>query len=313
MARIAQKKQVQLQVLRQQIAKAAGFSLRTEESVPLGISEIDAYLNGGLLRGALHEITAADHRSQPAALGFLLALTAISACTQRIGNSKNSLSPIGEEGWGEGAVRKQKTEIRNQKHAASIFDFRLPISDIRTPPHPDPLPQWGRGKSCVLWPLAKHASVFGLPYPPGLKFFGIDPSRILFVHCASERDCLWAMEEGLRLGGIAGVIGARAKTMDLTASRRLQLAAEQANTPVFLLRNYNDKAPSAAVTRWRIASAPSARDQFGFYKNPCFRVALDYARGGKTGEWVVEWTHDALSLRLSSVLGDRAAGEDRAA
>ncbi|HTK79267.1 MAG TPA: hypothetical protein VL286_02400 [Rhizomicrobium sp.] len=259
-----------LEALRRQIAKAAGFFPRGEEAMPFGIPEIDSCLNGGLLRRALHEIAAADYRSQPAALGFLLALTKIS---QKI----------------------RETQKR--------------IPAVESTPSEPADPQRG----VVLWPVTQRANAFGRPCPPGLKFFGLDPARILFVRCANDRDCLWAMEEGLRLGGIAGVIGARAKTMDLTASRRLQLAAEQANTPVFLLRNHNDKAPSAAVTRWRISPAPSARDEFGFYKNACFRVALDYARSGKTGEWVVEWNHDALSLRLSSVLGNRAAGEDRAA
>jgi protein ImuA len=247
MAEFAFARQARLETLRRQIARTASFSTRLEEKSPLGITEIEACLNGGLARGALHEIAAADHRSTPAALGFLLALT---------------------------------------NHS---------------------------GKACVLWPFAKTVPAFGLPYAPGLRFFGFNPVRILFVRCATPRECLWAMEEGLRLGGIAAVIGERAKAMDLTASRRLQLASEQANTPAFLLRNYNDHAPSAAVTRWRVSPAPSAHDEFGFYKNVRFRVALEYARGGKTGEWVLEWDHDALLLRLSSALGNRAAGENRAA
>jgi protein ImuA len=240
-------RKVWLEVLRRQIAKAASFAPRSEDTIPLGMPEVDACLKGGLLSSALHEIAAADHRSIPAALGFLLALAG--------------------------------------RH----------------------------GKARVLWPFMKTTPAFGRPYAPGLRFFGLDPGRIVFVRCSTSRECLWAMEEGLRLGGIATVIGTRPKTMDLTASRRLQLASEQANTPVFLLRNYNDHAPSAAITRWRVSPAPSARDEFGFYKNARFRVALDYARAGKTGEWVMEWDHDALSLRLSSALGDRAAGENRAA
>jgi protein ImuA len=170
-----------------------------------------------------------------------------------------------------------------------------------------------RSKGALLWPLVKNARAFGSPYAPGLKFFGLNPDRVVFVRCTKDRDSLWAMEEGLRLGGIAAVIGARARSMDLTASRRLQLAAEQANTPVLLLRSYNDHAQSAAVTRWRVSPAPSSHDEFDFYKNARFRIALEYARGGKTGEWVLEWDHDALLLRLSSALGDRAAGENRAA
>jgi protein ImuA len=262
-------RQVRIEALRRQIAQAASFSARAEKTAPLGIADVDACLNGGLVRGALHEIAAADHRSIPAALGFLLALTSI------------SLFPSGGEG--DAAIENQKSEIG------------------------------GRGKTCVLWPLAKQGHAFGMPYAPGLRFFGLDPARILFVRCAIARDCLWTMEEGLRLGGIAAVIGTRVKSMDLTASRRLQLAAEQANTPVFLLRHYHDSAPSAAVTRWRVAPAPSARDTYGFYERARFHVALDYARGGKQGEWVMEWNHEAHSLRLSSALGDRAAGEDRAA
>src|SRR5437762_14250467 len=222
-------RKAQLEVLRRQVAKATGFSVRAEEMAPLGISEINACLNGGLLCGALHEIAAADHRSQPAALGFLLALT---QTARKIREGQKQLQ----------TVDRQTLSLESQ------------------PGEPGRHP-----RGALLWPVVKHANAFGLPYTPGLKFFGLEPSSILFVRCTNERDCLWAMEEGLRLGGIAGVIGARAKTMDLTASRRLQLAAEQANTPVFLLRNHNDKVPSAAVTRWRISPAPSAHDEFGFF------------------------------------------------
>jgi protein ImuA len=250
-------RKVRIETLRRQIAQAASFSARAGETAPFGIADVDVCLNGGLVRGALHEIAAADHRSIPAALGFLLALS----------------SPVYR-----GSI---EAKARQRGH--------------------------------MLWPLAKQDHAFGMPYAPGLRFFGLDPARILFVRCASARDCLWTMEEGLRLGGIAAVIGTRVKSMDLTASRRLQLAAEQANTPVLLLRNYHDNAPSAAATRWRVAPAPSARDTYGFYGQARFHVALDYARGGKRGEWVMEWNHEAHSLRLSSALGDRVAGEDRAA
>jgi protein ImuA len=242
-------RKAQLEILRRQIVKAARLSMLVEKAAPLDIKEIDSCLGGGVALGGLHEIAAADHRSSPAALGFLLALT---QTVQRV-------------------------------------------------------------QGAILWPLVKSARAFGAPYAPGLKFFGLNPGQVVFVRCTKDRDSLWAIEEGLRLGGIASVIGARDRNMDLTASRRLQLAAEQANTPVFLLRTYNDSASSAAVTRWRVNPAPSAHDVFGFYKNARFKVALEYARGGKTGEWVMEWDHDAHSLRLSSALGDRAAGEGRAA
>jgi protein ImuA len=284
-------RQARLEALRRQIAKAQSFSPRSDEQVPLGIPKADACLNGGVARGALHEIAAADHRSLPAALGFLLALT-------------RQTFPSPERGGSDRLERSEKRSGEGSSPDPHPIRLRNCSAGSTSP---------FQGEANVLWPFSKTAHPFGTPYAPGLRFFGLDPARILFVRCTSARDCLWTMEEGLRLGGVRTVISARPKAMDLTASRRLQLAAEQAATPVFLLRNYNDGGLSAAVTRWRIAPAPSARDEFGFTENARFHVALEYARGGKPGEWVMEWNSDTLRLHLSSALGDRAAGEGRAA
>src|ERR1051326_9062740 len=117
-------RQMRLEVLRRQIARTGNFPARLEEGVPLGVT-VDGCLTGGLVRGALHEITAADHRSIPAALGFLLAL-----CSPVY---RGSMEP----------------KARQRGH--------------------------------MLWPLAKQGHAFGMPYAPGLRFFGLDPARILFV------------------------------------------------------------------------------------------------------------------------------------
>jgi protein ImuA len=52
-------------------------------TLPLGISAIDAVLGGGLLRGALHEITAPGEAHLAAVTGFALGLTALSAASPR--------------------------------------------------------------------------------------------------------------------------------------------------------------------------------------------------------------------------------------
>ena len=153
----------------------------------------------------------------------------------------------------------------------------------------------------VVWPLVCGA--FGIPYAPGIKSFGLDPRDFLIVRCRREHDAAWAMEEALRIGAGA-VVGMRTRDMDLTASRRLQLAAQHSGTPAFLLRAHDDREPSAAVSRWRIASMPGGRDRFGLSGEPRWRVALDYAKGGRCGEWVVEWSHAAHRLRLPAVLAD---------
>jgi protein ImuA len=165
-----------------------------------------------------------------------------------------------------------------------------------------------RREGVVVWPLVSGA--FGIPYARGLKSFGLDPRDFLMVRCRRERDAAWAMEEALRIG-VGAVVGARPRDMDLTASRRLQLAAQHSGTPIFLLRAHDDRQPSAAVSRWRIAAVPGARDRFGLFGEPRWRVALEYAKGGRPGEWVVEWNHAAHCLRLPAVLADRA--ERRAA
>ena len=69
------------------------------------------------------------------------------------------------------------------------------------------------------------------------------------------------MEEGVRHGSLAAVVGEVGRA-DMAATRRLQLAAEESGTPALLLRRWRKAgadplaAPSAAVTRWRIACAP---------------------------------------------------------
>ncbi len=158
----------------------------------------------------------------------------------------------------------------------------------------------------IVWPLGKRAGEFGAPYGPGLKHFGLDPADIVFLRCRSREDALWAMEESLRIGGIGAVVGQRVAGMDLTASRRLQLAAEQSATPIFLLRTYKDTAHSAGTTRWRVKPHKAASDGFGFLSHPRWHVTLERVRGGRTGDWVVEWNHDALCLRLPARLGGGA-------
>ncbi len=98
-------------------------------------------------------------------------------------------------------------------------------------------------------------------YPPALARVGLDPARLVFVR--TRRGALRAMEEGLRHPGLTGVVCEHEGRLDLVASRRLQLAAEATDVLGFTLRRsprFDDpalRAPSAAATRWRIASVPS--------------------------------------------------------
>jgi protein ImuA len=148
---------------------------------------------------------------------------------------------------------------------------------------------------------------FGAPYGHGLAHLGLDVGRLLLVETRSDRDALWALEEALRSGSRpAMVAGAVAGGLDLTSSRRLNLAAALHGTPLALLRPPAAAGATAAVTRWRIASAPAARDAFGALAGSRWRVALERCRNGRTGEWLVEWDHVAHRFRLVESVADRA-------
>jgi len=154
----------------------------------------------------------------------------------------------------------------------------------------------------LFWPLARDDYDFGLPYGPGLRHFGFNVGDFLFACCKTPLDSLWAMEEALRSGSFAAIIGARARKMDLTMSRRLQLAAEETQTPILLLKHAKDETASAARTRWRVSPLPAARDRFGLMRRARWHIALERTRAGSGGEWVLEWNRDALRLCLSSLL-----------
>ena len=69
-----------LRHLRQALAtleKDKGFSLPTEETLPLGLPAVDAALGGGLACAALHELAPAAPAQFGTAAGFALAIAAL--------------------------------------------------------------------------------------------------------------------------------------------------------------------------------------------------------------------------------------------
>ncbi len=140
----------------------------------------------------------------------------------------------------------------------------------------------------------------GLPYGPGLVRFGIDPDRLFLVAVHRPAELLWVMEEGLRGGALAVVIGDGA-VADLTASRRLQLAAENGGSVALMLASIGGAHSSAALTRWRIAAAPSPDGAPG----PRWRVALERCRGGRPGDWLVDWHDEAHRFTVVPPMADR--------
>ena len=159
-------------------------------------------------------------------------------------------------------------------------------------------------------------------FAPALAAAGLHPDRLLLVEAGNA--VLGVMEEGLRHRGLAGVVGEVGGRLILTASRRLQLAAEASGVPAFALRRsrrHDDPAltdPSAAVTRWRVAALPSAppvphRPDVPGLGRARWQLDLVRCRGGEAHSWIVEACDAQGRLAVSADLAHRPAATPRRA
>jgi protein ImuA len=131
-------------------------------------------------------------------------------------------------------------------------------------------------------------------FPPGLKTFGIDPDKIIFINLKNAKEILWTIEECLKCGGLKAVIG-EIKDISFIASRRLQLAIEQSGVAAFLLRESIH--PIVSASRWQIKHLPSELEQdlpgVGYSR---WNVELLKARNGNPGQWQIEWADGKFRL-----------------
>ena len=154
-------------------------------------------------------------------------------------------------------------------------------------------------------------------FVPGLLAAGLDPDRLIVAEAPGE--VLAAMEEAARVPGLAGVVGELGGKLDLTASRRLQLAAEMAGVPVLVVRRprhagVSIEAPNAAATRWRVGpvpSAPASAIETGPFSltvgRARWRLDLVRARGAEPASWIVEAFDEKGGLALPALSGHRSA------
>jgi len=171
----------------------------------------------------------------------------------------------------------------------------------------------------VLWVLEQD-DVFA----PGLAGAGLHPDRVIYAHVGKEgagKAGLLVMEEGLRHGrhALAGVVAEVSGRLSLTASRRLQLAAESTGALALVLRRQHtlpemgqETETTAALTRWRVTALPSGPavpdvpDIPGVGRG-AWQIELLRNRGGQTGTWIVGACDAAGRLDMVSPLAHRPA------
>lgn len=147
----------------------------------------------------------------------------------------------------------------------------------------------------VLW-ISADRTIF----PPALACFDIEPHRIIFIDLSNQKEVAWAVEEALKLNGLAAVIG-EINELDFTTSRRLQLAVEKSQVTGFLLNNSKKKNNSnACLCRWHIQAAPGmAIDDLPGVGYPCWKVELVKVRNGRPGAWEIAWMNGQFTMRIS--------------
>lgn len=171
-----------------------------------------------------------------------------------------------------------------------------------------------RMRGPVLWVLDRPDL-----FAPGLAGAGLSPDRVLYAEAGRPDSVLSAMEEGLQCRGLAAVVGEIEGPLRLTASRRLQIAAEGSGVTGFALRRSRRQdtslnEPNAAVTRWRVAALPSPPPLAGAPDVPGlgpahWRLDLVRCRGGEPASWIVEAGDAQGHLRLVADLADRPAAQ----
>lgn len=160
----------------------------------------------------------------------------------------------------------------------------------------------------VLWCMTRRDL-----FAPALAQAGLHPDRVIYAEVGDETTVLACFEEGLRHGGLAGVVGEVAK-LSMTASRRLQLVAEASGTMAIAIRRWRRMPeasdfgqPTASVTRWRVSALPSSPLPVPGVGRPRWLVELIRARAGECADFELEACDDTGRLALPADVADRPA------
>ncbi len=159
----------------------------------------------------------------------------------------------------------------------------------------------------ILW-LADARQDDGRIHGAGLAELGGDPGRLWLVQAGGALPMLRAAAEAQRCAALACVVieAGAASAVDLTVTRRLQLAAAASGLFTLLLRAGPSR-PSAALTRWQARAAPSRRLAADAPGPPRLALTLERQRGGPADLTLeLEWDRDRRRFIPAAAFAERA-------
>lgn len=171
-------------------------------------------------------------------------------------------------GWPQHAL----TEILLDHYGTGELQLLMPALARLSQPQVDR--EDGREAGWIAWIAPPFE-----PYPPALKQWGVNLSRVLIVRPRGGKEALWAAEQALISGNCAAVL-LWSNELDDSASRRLQLASEAGQCWAIAFRSLKALSQSsAAALRVRLDTGEKGGTDLGILKSRGGRPAVvrDYA------------------------------------
>ena len=155
--------------------------------------------------------------------------------------------------------------------------------------------QAARHTGSLIWIVPAH-----IPELPMLRGLPQDVgARLHVLRPVSETDLLWCIEETLRAAPVGLVIAEPSKPLELTAGRRLQLAAEAGGTTGLMLIRQN-AGSNATETRWACEPLASPAADLTL-----LHWSLVKNKKGTIGHWTVSWNGASAAFHMVSQTGER--------
>ena len=143
----------------------------------------------------------------------------------------------------------------------------------------------------------------GRPFAGGIQGWGAGFERLIWVRARREGEALWALEEVLKSGAVAGGLALVAAPPFVT-TRRLEFAAREGRAVGVLLRAGPAGDLSAARRRWRIGALGSSLDAWDAAAPGAERLRAELLRrrDGPPGVWDLEQDDETGGFRVAAGL-----------